>query len=236
MTEYLLLLVSTVLINNFVLVKFLGLCPAMGVSKSVDSALGMGLACLATVVLWPKSYAMPTHPVGIAGRIKRVAAHLPGTVVALAAYNIQINQIDNRLGLALNRQTRPDDGGRGGPSPGGQVIGTHLKGAVDYRSIPYGERPTLLLMGNEQQGLPDSLAETCDRLARIPRKVGWSRNPWPHTSATIPAPVRSTSRCATPLSKPPRSPCCWARALRCACHGARRGWWCRASSSATCCP
>jgi TrmH family RNA methyltransferase len=39
---------------------------------------------------------------------------------------------------------------------GGQVIGTHLKGAVDYRSIPYGERPTLLLMGNEQQGLPDS--------------------------------------------------------------------------------
>ena len=52
---------------------------------------------------------------------------------------------------------------------GGQVIGTHLKGAVDYRSIPYGERPTLLLMGNEQQGLPDSLAETCDRLARIPQ-------------------------------------------------------------------
>ncbi|MEZ5129312.1 MAG: histidine kinase dimerization/phospho-acceptor domain-containing protein [Micropruina glycogenica] len=46
------------------------------------------------------------------------------TVVALAAYNIQISQIDNRLGLALNRQTRPDDGGRGGPSPGGQVIGT----------------------------------------------------------------------------------------------------------------
>ena len=29
------------------------------------------------------------------------------TVVALAAYNIQISQIDNRLGLALNRQTRP---------------------------------------------------------------------------------------------------------------------------------
>jgi hypothetical protein len=26
------------------------------------------------------------------------------------------------------------------------------------------------------------------------------------------------------------------RALRCACRGARRGWWCRASSSATCCP
>ncbi|NQZ13128.1 MAG: electron transport complex subunit RsxA, partial [Algicola sp.] len=32
MTEYLLLLVSTILVNNFVLVKFLGLCPFMGVS------------------------------------------------------------------------------------------------------------------------------------------------------------------------------------------------------------
>ena len=37
----------------------------------------------------------------------------------------------------------------------GLVVGTHLKGAVDYRSIDYGARPVLLLMGNEQQGLPD---------------------------------------------------------------------------------
>ena len=33
MTDYLLLFVGTVLVNNFVLVKFLGLCPFMGVSK-----------------------------------------------------------------------------------------------------------------------------------------------------------------------------------------------------------
>jgi TrmH family RNA methyltransferase len=51
----------------------------------------------------------------------------------------------------------------------GQVVGTHLKGSADYRTIPYGERPTLLLMGNEQQGLPDDLAAACDRLARIPQ-------------------------------------------------------------------
>ena len=44
MTEYLLLLVSTVLINNFVLVKFLGLCPFMGVSGKLETAIGMGLA------------------------------------------------------------------------------------------------------------------------------------------------------------------------------------------------
>lgn len=51
----------------------------------------------------------------------------------------------------------------------GLVAGTHLKGAVDYRSIEYSRKPVLLLMGNEQQGLPDSLADACDRLVRIPQ-------------------------------------------------------------------
>ena len=44
MTEYALILVGTVLVNNFVLVKFLGLCPFMGVSKKLETATGMGLA------------------------------------------------------------------------------------------------------------------------------------------------------------------------------------------------
>ncbi len=51
----------------------------------------------------------------------------------------------------------------------GLVVGTHLKGAVDYRTIPYANKPVVLMMGNEQQGLPDSLADTCDKLARIPQ-------------------------------------------------------------------
>ncbi|MCU0834039.1 MAG: electron transport complex subunit RsxA [Chromatiaceae bacterium] len=44
MTEYALILVGTVLVNNFVLAKFLGLCPFMGVSKKLETAAGMGLA------------------------------------------------------------------------------------------------------------------------------------------------------------------------------------------------
>jgi electron transport complex protein RnfA len=44
MNEFALVLVSTALVNNVVLVKFLGLCPFMGVSKKIDSAVGMGLA------------------------------------------------------------------------------------------------------------------------------------------------------------------------------------------------
>jgi electron transport complex protein RnfA len=44
MTEYVLLLIGTVLVNNFVLVQFLGLCPFMGVSSKLDTAIGMSLA------------------------------------------------------------------------------------------------------------------------------------------------------------------------------------------------
>jgi electron transport complex protein RnfA len=42
--ELFLIILSTALVNNVVLVKFLGLCPLMGVSNKLDSALGMGLA------------------------------------------------------------------------------------------------------------------------------------------------------------------------------------------------
>jgi electron transport complex protein RnfA len=44
MTEHLLILVSTVLANNFVLVRFLGLCPFMGVSTKLEGAMGMAIA------------------------------------------------------------------------------------------------------------------------------------------------------------------------------------------------
>ncbi|CAK0744942.1 SoxR (2Fe-2S) reducing system protein RsxA [Gammaproteobacteria bacterium] len=44
MQEYALLLIGTILVNNFVLVNFLGLCPFMGVSRRTEPAVGMGLA------------------------------------------------------------------------------------------------------------------------------------------------------------------------------------------------
>ena len=44
MADYALILVSTILVNNIVLVKFLGLCPFMGVSRTLETAMGMGLA------------------------------------------------------------------------------------------------------------------------------------------------------------------------------------------------
>tara|TARA_R100000656_G_scaffold104594_1_gene76774 strand:+ start:231 stop:533 length:303 start_codon:yes stop_codon:yes gene_type:complete len=44
MADYALILISTILVNNIVLVKFLGLCPFMGVSRKLETAMGMALA------------------------------------------------------------------------------------------------------------------------------------------------------------------------------------------------
>lgn len=44
MTSYLLILISTVFVNNIVMVKILGLCPFMGVSKKLEAAISMGAA------------------------------------------------------------------------------------------------------------------------------------------------------------------------------------------------
>lgn len=44
MTELLLILVSSIFVNNFVLARFLGLCPFLGVSRNLEAALGMSLA------------------------------------------------------------------------------------------------------------------------------------------------------------------------------------------------
>lgn len=55
------LLMSAVFVNNYVLQKFLGICPFLGVSKKLDQATGMSIAVifvmlLATAVTWPIQY------------------------------------------------------------------------------------------------------------------------------------------------------------------------------------
>ncbi|MBQ6727858.1 MAG: electron transport complex subunit RsxA [Clostridia bacterium] len=44
MGQFLMIIISAVFINNFVVVQFLGICPFLGVSKDFKSALGMGIA------------------------------------------------------------------------------------------------------------------------------------------------------------------------------------------------
>ena len=61
MKELILIFMGGVLINNYVLQQFLGICPALGVSKKFNQALGMGIAVtfvmvFATLVTWPIYY------------------------------------------------------------------------------------------------------------------------------------------------------------------------------------
>ena len=58
MNNLLLIVVGSVLVNNFVMSQFLGICPFLGVSKKLDSAVGMSCAVtfvmvLATLATWP---------------------------------------------------------------------------------------------------------------------------------------------------------------------------------------
>ena len=69
------------------------------------TALAIGVACLALVVLWPKSYTMPEHPTGLWGKLRRLSAHLPGTIIALvlataatALLHLPVETIGSRFG------------------------------------------------------------------------------------------------------------------------------------------
>jgi SulP family sulfate permease len=53
-------------------------------------ALAIAAASLALVVLWPKSYTMPTGAVTLAARLRRAAAHLPGTIVVLVLATVAV--------------------------------------------------------------------------------------------------------------------------------------------------
>ncbi|PJI44766.1 MAG: RNA methyltransferase [Rhizobium sp.] len=66
-------------------------------------------------------------------------------------------------------KTTPADFLRWKKDSGARLVATHLAGAVDYRTIDYRSRPVVLMMGNEQSGLPDDLAGAADALARIPQ-------------------------------------------------------------------
>ena len=70
MKELLIILMSAVLVDNYVLNKFLGICPFLGVSKKSDQAVGMGISVIfvmlvATVATWPiQTYLLAPNGLG----------------------------------------------------------------------------------------------------------------------------------------------------------------------------
>ena len=58
MTQLFIIIMSVILVNNYVLSQFLGICPFLGVSKKLNSAVGMSVAVtfvmvLSTIATWP---------------------------------------------------------------------------------------------------------------------------------------------------------------------------------------
>lgn len=70
MTKFIIIMLSAVFINNYVLSRFLGICPFLGVSKKLNQATGMSLAVIfvmliATAVTWPiQTYLLAPNNLG----------------------------------------------------------------------------------------------------------------------------------------------------------------------------
>ena len=63
--SYFTILVGIILVNNYVLAQFLGICPFLGVSKKMDSAVGMGVAVIFVMVLATEEvYTFPSQGAG----------------------------------------------------------------------------------------------------------------------------------------------------------------------------
>ena len=98
MREYALILISTVFVNNFVLVKFLGLCPFMGVSRKYGASFGMGLATtLVLMVTSALTYLTETY----------ILAPLEITYLRTIAYIFVIALVVQTLEIVL-KKTNPE--------------------------------------------------------------------------------------------------------------------------------
>ena len=69
MTRFVVIIMTAIFVNNYVLQQFLGICPFLGVSKKLDQATGMSIAvifvmCLSTAVTWPIQYYLLTPESG----------------------------------------------------------------------------------------------------------------------------------------------------------------------------
>ena len=121
------------------------------------TAVAIAIASLAVVVLWPKSYTMPTAPLGLLAKSRRMAAHVPGTVVALAGATLAVTL----LGLEVETI-----GSRFGGIP--QTLPDLALPAFDWQTVQQLLVPTVTIA---LLGAIESLlcARVADTMADVPR-------------------------------------------------------------------
>ena len=84
---------SMILVNNYVLAQFLGICPFLGVSKKLDSAVGMGVAVIFVMVL---------ATIAIPSLHKALGVYLPLITTNCAVLGVCISNIDAGYGYVLS--------------------------------------------------------------------------------------------------------------------------------------
>ena len=88
--HYFVIIIGAIFINNFVLTKFLGICPYIGVSKKLDSAIGMGLAVtfvmsVASVITWTVYTYLLNPETNVLGGIDLVYLRTIAFIIVIAA-------------------------------------------------------------------------------------------------------------------------------------------------------
>lgn len=132
MATWISVLIGMILVNNYVLAQFLGICPFLGVSKKLDSAVGMGVAVtfvmvLATAATWPVMKLLTAWEIGYLQTIvfiliiaalvqfvemvlkkfipalhKSLGVYLPLITTNCAVLGVCINNIDTGYGYGLS--------------------------------------------------------------------------------------------------------------------------------------
>ena len=101
MTDIVLILTGTVLVNNFVLTRFLGLCPFMGVSRNLEAAIGMSLATAFVLTLSSATSWLLNEYILVPFSIEHLRTI--GFILVIAA-SVQFTEIlVQRVSPALNR-------------------------------------------------------------------------------------------------------------------------------------
>ena len=128
--KFVIIIISMVLVNNYPLAQFLGICPFLGVSKDLDSSTGMGIAVtfvmvLATAVTWPIQQLLNKFGIGymqtvvfilviaalvqliemfmkknMVGLYKSLGVYLPLITTNCAVLGVCISNIDSGLNYA----------------------------------------------------------------------------------------------------------------------------------------
>lgn len=88
--QYLIIIIGAIFINNFVFVKILGVCPYLGVSQKLDSAIGMGLAvtfvmAVASVVTWVVYTYLLNPETNVLGGIDLIYLRTIAFIIVIAA-------------------------------------------------------------------------------------------------------------------------------------------------------